>query len=194
MKILFSCKSHYTNKDLLEHRFGRLYHLPVEIARLGAEITVLALDYRNVSIRERNAEGVTFETLPATPGKILGVPSAVLKRAKSFAPDIIIASGDSHIGYLGLFVSCRIGSRFVFDVYDYYPAFRGNRIPGFKAMFRKAVTGADLVLCASLPLLERLSGLNPERMLVENGVDRSLFKPEDMLHARNSLGIAQMRW
>ena len=33
-----------------------------------------------------------------------------------------------------------------FDVYDYYPAFRGNRIPGMKSMFRQGSDGADLVL------------------------------------------------
>ena len=191
MRLLFLCKRYYTNKDLIEDRFGRLYHLPVGLCRRGDLINVIALDYRNPSVVEVRSDGVAFQTLPATPGKILSVPSAVMRRVKAFAPDVILASGDSHIGFLGLLVAGRIGSKFVFDVYDYYPAFRGNRIPGFKAMFRKAVSNADLVLCASLPLFERLASLNTKRLLIENGVDRNLFKPEDMRLARESLGIPE---
>lgn len=44
MNIHLLCKRYYTNKDLLNDRFGRLYHLPVQLARLGAEVSVTAID------------------------------------------------------------------------------------------------------------------------------------------------------
>lgn len=36
MNIHLLCKRYYTNKDLLNDRFGRLYHLPVQLAQLDA--------------------------------------------------------------------------------------------------------------------------------------------------------------
>lgn len=190
LKVAVICKRYYTNKDLLQDRFGRLYHIPVELSRLGCQVSVFALDYRNTAVREEQEEGVTFKTVPSGFTSISRMPFAVYFLSKAKSPDIIIASGDSHIGYIGLLIARLLGAKFVFDVYDYYPSFRGNRIPGFKAMFRKAVATADLVLCASRPLIERLSGLNSERLLIENGVDRSLFKPQDMLVARADLEIS----
>ena len=113
------------------------------------------------------------------------------RRTKAFGPDVLIASGDSHIGYIGLKIARRLGIPFVFDVYDYYPAFAGNRIPGMKAMFDAAVQRADLILCASRPLLQRLSSSNSNILLIENGVDRELFAPGNMQEARTKLGLDQ---
>ncbi len=108
--------------------------------------------------------------------------------ALAVKPDIIIASGDSHIGFMAMLIAKKMGVRFVFDVYDYYPVFSGNKIPGMKTMFRRSVEGAKLVLCASESILEKLAPLNATRLLVENGVDPELFCPSDMLQARNELG------
>lgn len=189
LKIFFLGKRYYTNKDLLKDRFGRLYHLPVRLARLGADVSVAAIDYRNPLSEEINAEGVTFRTTPATPTKLMGLPFHLYRSAQAARPDIIIASGDSHIGYIAMLIAQRLRARFVFDVYDYYPVFRGNRIPGMKALFRRAVTNADLVLSVSGALQQRLTPLNPHTILVKNGVDRHLFAPVDMLCARAKLGL-----
>lgn len=189
LKIAFLSKRHYTNKDLLKDRFGRLFHLPMELKNLGCDVSVVVLDYRSPESEETIVEGLLFKTIPCSKSKLPQAPFLSYFTIKKLAPDIIVASGDSHIGFLGFLIAKHLRSRFVFDVYDYYPAFRGNRLPGFKAMFRKAVSSADLVLCASLPLLKCLASLNARRLLVENGVDRELFKPEDMGLARESLGI-----
>ena len=191
MRIFFICKRYYTNKDLLRDRFGRLYHLPVGLSRLGADVLVTAIDYRNPSVEEINAEGVLFRTALAIPTKLIALPFHLYFSAQMMKPDIIIASGDSHIGYMAMHIAKKMRVRFVFDVYDYYPVFRGNRIPGMKTMFRLAVTAADLVLCAGTALQQRLVLLNPHphTLLVENGVDRNLFVPNDILHARIKLGL-----
>lgn len=191
LKIFFLGKRYYTNKDLLKDRFGRLYHLPVRLARLGADVSVAAIDYRNPLSEEINAEGVTFRTTPATPTKLMGLPFHLYRSAQAARPDIIIASGDSHIGYIAMLIAQRLRARFVFDVYDYYPVFRGNRIPGMKALFRRAATNADLVLSASGALQQQLALLNQRTLLIENGVDKDLFAPADTSTARVSLGLAQ---
>jgi glycosyltransferase involved in cell wall biosynthesis len=189
MNIQLLCKRHYTNKDLLRDRFGRLYHLPVQLARCGDSVSVAALDYRSTMQAELAAAGATFFTLPATPARWPKLIPNLYRRTKAFGPDVLIASGDSHIGYIGLKIAQRLGIPFVFDVYDYYPAFAGNRIPGMKAMFRAAVQRADLVLCASRPLLKRLSSRNSNALLIDNGVDRELFAPGNRQEARTKLRL-----
>jgi glycosyltransferase involved in cell wall biosynthesis len=177
MRILVVCKRYYTNKDLLDDRFGRLYHLPVELARRGHEVQVLALDYRHHSAVSRHLKGVDFTMLPASPLALPLLPLRLLAQLRGRRFDAVIASGDSHIGYLGLLISRARAARFAFDIYDYYPSFAANRLPGMKPMFAAAVRAADLLLCASHPLMQRLQPLNANRLLVENGVDRNLFRP-----------------
>ncbi len=191
MRILFVAKRYYTNKDLLKDRFGRLFHLPVQLAAQGVHVDVAVIEYRNPDQDEMQAGGVLFRTVPATARKILSLPLRLYRAVSEARPDIIIASGDSHIGFLGLRIARRLGARFVFDVYDYYPAFAGNRLPGMAAMFRAAVKEADLVLCASEPLCRRLSASNPHTLLVENGVDQTLFAPRDQVAARRAVGLAE---
>lgn len=189
MNVLFLCKRYYTNKDLIRDRFGRLYHLPVALAKNGATVHVLAFDYRGSKHESISIEGVEFKSIPLTLISVLKLLLDVYRGTKDFKPDIIIASGDSYIGYLGKLISTFAGARFVFDVYDYYPAFPGNRIPGMKRMFKKALTSADVVLSASRSLADKLSSTNPSTIVVNNGVDETLFRPYSKMAAREELDI-----
>lgn len=189
MRIELLCKRFYTNKDLIKERFGRLFHLPVQLAKLGHDVKVTALDYRSAQATEYEIDGVTFSALPATVAQLPFLPYRTHRAISPAKADFVIASGDSHIGFMAWQISRRHSSRFVFDVYDYYPAFKGNRIPGMKTMFKIAVSQADLVLCASRPLQSRLDKWNHNTLLIENGVDTTLFRPMDKQAARQSLGI-----
>ncbi|PKM10189.1 MAG: hypothetical protein CVV13_13995 [Gammaproteobacteria bacterium HGW-Gammaproteobacteria-3] len=190
MNIHLLCKRYYTNKDLITDRFGRLYHLPIQLARQGANVTVDAIDYRNRSAASVAALDTTFHSTPAVLTKLPRLLFDLYNNARAAKPDMLIASGDSHIGYVGLQIAKRLGIPFVFDVYDYYPAFPTNRLPGMKAMFRTAVKSARLVLSASEPLQQILSAaLNKNTVLIENGVDRTLFEPGDRNQARQKLNL-----
>jgi len=189
MNIVFFCKRYYTNKDLIDDRFGRLFHLPVELAKLGNTVTVLALDYRNHNGGAECIEGVAFKTLPC---KFRDIPSLMLSitgSISSYRPDCIVASGDSYIGFVASRISQKLGVKFVFDVYDYYPAFAGNCIPGMKGMFRSAVNRADLITVASGALKRALAGKNKNIVVLENGVDPYVFRPYSKSVARARLGI-----
>lgn len=188
MRIALLCKRYYTNKDLIKDKFGRLYHLPVQLARLGHDINVIAIDYRNTKVAEYTLDGVTFKTLPATVSQLPFVPYRAYSALSNTRSDILVASGDSHIGYIGWQISRLLSSRFVFDVYDYYPAFKGNRIPYMEAMFMKAVQNANIVLCASSSLQQKLNTINESKWVVPNGVNPEQFNPGDLQTARDALG------
>ncbi len=190
MNIYFLCKRYYTNKDLINDRFGRLYHLPVQLKTHGNHVLVDAIDYRNRTEITVDEAGVFFHTIPATPTKIPRFLWDAYRNACIAKPDVLIASGDIYIGYLGLWIARRLGVPFVYDVYDYYPSFRINRFEGLAWLFDHTVKNAALVLCASEPLLQKvLTGLNQNALLIENGVDTALFNKGDHLRARLAMKL-----
>lgn len=111
MKVLFLCKRFYTSKDLIEDKFGRLFHIPVQLAHLGAKVSVIALDYRNAHVTEKVIEAVPFRAEPATATRLVSVIFRLRDCIGALKPDVIIASGDSHIGLLGRFLSSSVGAK-----------------------------------------------------------------------------------
>jgi glycosyltransferase involved in cell wall biosynthesis len=190
MNIYLLCKRYYTNKDLINDRFGRLYHLPVQLVTHRNNVVVDAIDYRNNAEISVNEAGVFFHTIPATASKIPILLQDAYRNACTAEPDVLIASGDIYIGYLGLWIARRLGVPFVYDVYDYYPSFRINRFKGLAWLFEHTVKNANLVLCASEPLLQKvLTELNQNTLLIENGVDTALFNKGDHLRARQTMKL-----
>jgi len=189
MKFALICKRRYTNRDLLSDRFGRLYHLPVQLARNGCPGIVLAADYGGRTAQMQELNGVPFYSLPFSALGLVNFSVQVLRHIKAFQPDVIIASGDTHFGALGLFAGRRLGLPFVFDIYDDYRVFGTNRLVGMKNLFKKVVQQAALVLTASQPLHDKLVQLNPRSMVIENGVDPVVFKNRSRADARFSAGI-----
>lgn len=189
MKVFFLCKRYYTNKDLLSERFGRLFHLPVGLARLGIEVEVHALDYRHSQPLTATHEGVAFNAVPASITRLPSAHRHIQRVARQVRPDCIVASGDSHIGFWGSRLATDVGAAFAFDVYDYYPVFGTNRIPGMRRLFALAVHRSDITFCASTPLMQRLSNQSKRVILVENGVDREVFRSYQKHEARQALGL-----
>lgn len=189
MKFALLCKRHYTNKDLLNDRFGRLYHLPAQLGVRGYEGLVLAVDYRGGVASRISSPGVTFESMPLRPLTPLSLFWRLWRRVRSFRPDLVLASGDGYLGALGLHFARRMDVPFVFDIYDDYRVFRSARIPGAARLFSRAVNGADLLVYASAEFRAKLTAGDRNVCLVENGVDPELFRPMDKVGARDELGL-----
>lgn len=189
MRIQIIGKRYYTNKDLLKDKFGRLYHLPFQFSNFNNLVKVDAIDYRNFEIKKIKINKIIFETLPLHVLNLLFFPFLIKQRISKYKPDVVIASGDSHIGFFSMLICKKMDIPFVFDVYDFYPSFKGNAMPGMKKMFEYTVKKADFVLCASESLVRFVHPLNKNKMLVENGVDDTIFFPMDQWLARKKLGM-----
>ncbi len=174
-KVLMLCKRHYTNRDLIANRFGRLFHLPVQLEQKGVSFVVVAEDYKNKKTEKKNINGVSFYSFSFRVLSLITFFYEYIKVIKTFQPDIIIASSDSHFGIIGLISARLCKVPFVFDVYDDYRAFGTNRLPLMKTFFMLAVKKADLVICSSHPLKDQLSGENNSLVVIENGVDTDMF-------------------
>jgi glycosyltransferase involved in cell wall biosynthesis len=189
MRLAWICKRRYTNKDLIRERFGRLYHYPCLLAQHGFHSTVLALDYRGSAAAELEEPGARFISVPVGRVHLLRAYRALRAQVLASRPDAVLASGDTHLGWLGLRLARELQVPFIFDVYDDYRTFGTNRLPGMKRLFDRVVRQADLALCVSSTLERRLQRLNPRLSVLGNGVDRGLFKPLDKAAARHGLGL-----
>lgn len=190
MKVAWLSKRHYTHKDALAERFGRVYRLPLEWAKV-ADARLELLDYYGKVPANLLDDGLAvFSTPVRSPGKL----RAMVNRMSASRHDIIVASGDCFIGLLGLWLARRSGARFVFDIYDDYREFGAYRaFLGWDA-YGYLLRRVDLVLYASQALADQHRASTPWR-LVPNGIDTATFQPQDMALARASVGLAEdHRW
>ena len=135
--------------------------------------------------------GVVFHSLPLSRTSF---PNFILESSKyirHYNPDVIIASGDSHFGFIGALISKYIGVPFAFDLYDDYTVFGSNKLPFMKSIFEWTVRHSDKVICASSPLKTKISKYNKNVVVIENGVDDKLFRPICKSEARDRIGISQ---
>lgn len=189
-KILLLCKRHYTGKDLISDKFGRLFHLPAQLSRNGFRVCVVAADYKNRTSEKKESAGVCFFSFPFPILGLVRFLKLFRQTVRQFSPDLIMASSDSHFGMLGRITAKQYRIPFVFDVYDDYRVFGTNRLPLMKTFFNRSVKKADLVVCASQPLRDKLVKANRNVIVIENGVDNQLFCPRPGPDCRKKLGIA----
>ena len=186
--ILFIGKRFYTNKDALEERFGRIFHLPSEWALADHSVLLWLLDYHSRKPARQMESGMEIASTPVPSAAMARVAWAAFSR---FRPKLIVASGDCYIGLLGLVLARLTGAKFVFDIYDKYDEFGGYRRPLGWDLFGFLIRRADLCLYASRALAGRLSQARPEGpiVVVANGVDGNMFHPMVAAECRAVLGF-----
>ncbi|NBB81267.1 MAG: glycosyltransferase [Verrucomicrobia bacterium] len=186
MKICLLAKRFYTGKDLIKDRYGRLYHLPKYWSEQGAEVDVIALDYRDKKIeRVRESDCLTFSSYPSN-GFSLGKAAHDI-RWQDY--DVIVASGHINLARLALLIGKTYHLRSVFDVYDFYPAFMGPLRYFFDYYMRWLLPKFDGVMVVSRALEDWCAQFSRSVCRVPNGVDRDVFESLPMLQSREQLGL-----
>lgn len=191
MKVLLICKRRYTNRDLIDDRFGRNYYFPTILRKENIQFTVVAASYARGIKECSTIDKVDFHSIPLRLQSIhfyFWHLNQIIKKQK---PDIIMANGDSHFGLLGLLISRRLKVPFLFDVYDQYQSFRSNKLPGMKAIYRMSLRFADQVTCTSQPLVDFIKHYNKKVSYIQNGVDTNIFYPLSKIESRKKLGIKE---
>lgn len=185
MKVVWLSKRHYTHKDALVERFGRVYQLPLEWSR-STTIRLELLDYYSRKSMEA-ADGALG--ISSTPVRSPIAVRKMIRRIFEFRPDVIVVSGDCFIGLLSLWLARRTNARLVFDIYDDYRKFGAYRaFLGWNA-YGHLLRRADLVLYASQALAKKHDE-GTRWHLVPNGVDPDLFRPQSTIAARTRVGLA----
>ena len=131
LKIVLVCKRLYTNKDLFDDQFGRLFHIPVQLAKLEHEVTVIALDYKSGRPQQVvELQAVRFISFPVA--SVSGVTFMVYRlyrELRRISPQVLIASGDIYIGGLTALMAYLLNRPWIFDVYDDYRCFASAHMP-----------------------------------------------------------------
>ena len=190
-KTVFLTKRHYTNKDLILDHFGRLYHLPAQLVKNGLTVKIICANYRNKQEECFSYSGLTFDSIPLTLCNFFIFLLKSWKYIYRYNPDVIISSGDSHFGFIGLIFSKLLGIPCVFDLYDDYTTFRSNKLPFMKFFFKWTIRHSNTVICASSPLKTKISKYSKNIAIIENGVDEQVFRPICKSEARARLGISR---
>jgi glycosyltransferase involved in cell wall biosynthesis len=196
LHILVLTKRQYTNKDLIDDRYGRIREIPLHLARNGYSVRGLCLSYRKKEAGFFRDECVLWESINAGPFILSGWLKFVLRTMRLAADtDIIWACSDSLFGITALCVGRIFGVPVVFDLYDNFESFLPARLPVLKALYRHAVRNCDAVTVVSQPLFElvRSYGRTGELHLIENAVDQEIFFPQDKAHCRSKFKLPQRK-
>lgn len=196
MKVFFICKRYYTGKDVISHRFGRLYELPSQLARLGHEIVVLCVDYRERDVQESFIEqfGIgSVRWIPVGVRTIMNLEAGHIYRSiKEFRADLVIGSSDIPCLWLSKAISSKLQAPYIVDLYDNYESFGQSRIPGFRRLLKFCVRNANAVISVSDSLRRKVVAEylpQGQVFVMSNGVSMSRFYPGDRRSARVSLGL-----
>lgn len=190
MKVLFVCKRHPQQRDLIERPYGRFHHLPAGLAARGHDVAVMACSYRRLPSLELLRDGVAWSSDDVV---ALGAPrflQAVGRRAAAFAPDWIIGCSDAWFGPLARRLARRTGARLAIDAYDNYEAYMRWNLPLHWA-WRRALGAADLVTAAGPQLAALLDGHRrgrPATEILPMAADPE-FLPRDRAECRQVLGL-----
>lgn len=189
MKIVFLVKRFYTNKDLIEDRFGRLFYFPTILGEMGHDCDVIAVDARNSAALDVRQDNVRFRTLTRGSFWRLLSPASLCSKLQLSDADVVFSSGDSYYGFLGLRLARHLAAKAVFDIYDDYAHFGSNKLPFMRSILTTAASESDLLVCASEPLCDTYSALQSNAVVAQNGVDNRIFKPKEIRSARSDAGL-----
>lgn len=190
MSTLFIGKRHYTNRDTLQDRFGRIYKLPWHWSQSGSDVELWLIDYHSRTPASEQHSRLPVRSTPVFGLQILRQLACALVRR----PKAIVASGDCYIGLLGYLIARLTGASFTFDIYDKYTTFSGYRkLPGFDP-FTFLIRHADHLFFASNALASdtlRQPGVRTKAEIVPNGIDDDDFRPRNRSDCRRALGLQE---
>lgn len=199
MRIAFLCKRHYTGKDVILDRFGRLYEWPHQLARLGHDVRAWCLDYRGHRDETQQHEAdpgsltwTSFAVGGVAVARIPAYPRWLHRQLVAFRPNLVIGASDIPHVALAVRLARQLSVPSVVDLYDNFESFAQARIPGFRALLAYAIRNANLVVTVSQSLREKvLADHAPTHpvLVMPNGINSAVFCPGSRTQARQALGL-----
>jgi glycosyltransferase involved in cell wall biosynthesis len=196
MNVIFLCKRQYTRKDVINDKFGRLWHFPYELSIAGINVDCFSLSYRRrgysqIKIND-NQTWTSIDTGLLVVPALYQMIRKVIKVIRLKSPCIIISSSDVIHLAIASYLSKKCSVPLVIDLYDNYESFGFTKFPMMKRIYRNAIRQSDAVICVTRQLSERVGrycgqGIKP--LVITNATDKSLFRPMDKEACRSVLGL-----
>ena len=156
MRILFICKRHPQQRDLIARPYGRFYHLPTLLAAQGHAVRVQLGNYRRLPSAHLDRDGVSWSSHDFFSRGPRAVLRAMLAEAREFRPDWIVGCSDTWAGWIAHRLARRLDCALAIDAYDNFEAYIPLTLP-LHFLWRRAVKAADVVTAAGPQLAELLS-------------------------------------
>lgn len=155
MKILFICKRRPQQRDLITRPYGRFFNLPIELAKLGNDVTVILIDFHNSDTHSSFSNGVHWISLDIKKLGIFTFLKELFLEAKKYNPDWVFGLSDTWTGWLAYRISKRLKCKLGIDAYDNYEAYMPWNKP-LHWLWRRAIKSANLVTVAGPQLADLL--------------------------------------
>jgi glycosyltransferase involved in cell wall biosynthesis len=193
MKILWLIKRKTMGQDVISQKYGRYYHLPVELARQGHSVTVLALDYRNAHSECINHSGVVWNSEGNFFSGLLRYVGKARELILSEKPDWIIGATDMQFSIMAYLLGKKYNIAVAHDVYDDFETFASGRLLRLSALFYSAMNRSQLVISFHHKLGAYLQQKvpQPRHAVVANCADPAVFHPMDRQACRNRLRLPE---
>ncbi len=199
MRIVVLCKRQYTNRDVIDDRYGRLWEIPAELARAGHSVTCVSFSYARKDVVDEDIDvgGAAVRWVSVNLGRLLVFGlirylRTLQKILQATPPDVIWSASDSVYTVLGQSLARRYGCAHVADLYDNFESFAAYHLPFMGGKFRRSVVAADGVSCVSENLRRHVVqtyGRSRSTALITNAVDTAMFQPQDRMTCREQLGL-----
>lgn len=182
------------NHDVINDRYARLFELPDRMNR-HLQVTGYCLDYRLASSEAVPADiAHRWARLNLPRSALIGSYLRLRSFAKQYKPQVVIASSDCLNVILGSTLARQIGACFIADLYDDYTAFGLARIPGTRALYRRALESSAGICAVSKTLAANIEASYPGKpvLLLESTIDAAQFGPRDRDQSLQVLGLSQL--
>jgi glycosyltransferase involved in cell wall biosynthesis len=192
MKILVLTKRYTSAKDISREEVGRPYCLFAALSGVGHSVSFLLGDYTERAFFDVERGPIQFKIRPLSKARILSFRRTIEEELTSGGYDLLIAEGDPLFALLARGPCRRTGVPLVYDLMDNYETYDIYQLPLFGRCDRGLVRDADLVVCVTEALREKIVPWRREDVyVVGNGVNTEQFQPMDKRECRMSLSLPE---
>lgn len=184
------CKRRPQQRCLINRPYGRFFHLPIELAKLGHEVTVGLVDFRGSKSEEFFRDGINWISHDI---KSIGAYKTYYKLKESalqLNPDWVIGFSDSWAGVIAWRLADACGAKLALDAYDNYESYMPWNLP-LHLLWRHSLGRADLITAAGpqlAKLLETYARPGVSAEIIPMSADPT-FMPMDSSSCRKLLGL-----
>lgn len=195
MNILIICKRQYTNRDLLDDKYGRLFEIPEELSKIGNEVRGLAISYRKKKEGVYQPKGVIWHSINGYPFiNYFKIHKAINDAITNFKPDIVWTGSDALIIPLVTKLCVKRGIPVVADFYDNYESFSLAKFPLITKLLRescKKMSGITTVTTTLSKFIQHNYKAKSIPIIEIGNAANADFFPMDKKSARSRLGLPE---
>ena len=192
MKILVLTKRYTSAKDISREEVGRPYCLFAALSGVGHLVSFLLGDYTERACGDVERGAIQFKIRPLSKARIFSFRRLIEEELRRGGYELLIAEGDPLFALLARGPCRKTGIPLVYDLMDNYETYDIYQLPFFGVLDRGLIRDADLVVCVTDALREKiLRWRRDDVCVVGNGVNTEQFYPMDKRECRTRLSLPE---